>query len=206
VRRRFLITALAASLAVVGLAGCRTNVGVAARVDGHRITESDVNQYLAAGGVDKKLADQASAQGQQITAPRAQVLQVFIQERVFRKVLAAHGVRPSAGDLARVHDKAAAAALSTNLSGTKLDAALEKALTSRGLKRSFRSALLRVLELEYLFIKAAGNKAQSELTKAHVSVSVSPRYGAWDPKTLTLGNDAVLPSFVTAQDAPGTGS
>jgi len=206
VRRRFLITAVAASLAVAGLAGCRTNVGVAARVEGQRITESDVNSYLAPGGVDKKVADEANAQGNQIPAPRSQVLQVLIQEQVFRRVLAQQGIRPTATDLAKVHDEAAAAVLQTELRGTALDAALDERLPAFGIKKSFRPVLLRTQELEFLFVKNAGGKAQSQLTKADVSVSVSPRYGAWDPKSLTLGNDPVLPSFVTAQAGPGAGS
>jgi SurA-like protein len=201
VRRRFLITALAASLAVAGLAGCRTNVGVAARVDGHRITESDVNAYLAPGGVDKQVVADATAQGSQVPAPRSQVLQVLIQEQLFRKVLKLRGIRPSAADLAKVHDESAAAVLRTELRGAALDAALDKRLPAFGIKKSFRPLLLRTQALEYLFVKAAGDKAQAELTKADVSVSVSPRYGAWDPKTLQLGNDPVLPSFVTAQTA-----
>jgi SurA N-terminal domain len=206
VSRRFLITAVAASLAVAGLAGCRTNVGVAARVDGHRITESDVNRYLAPSGVDKQVADQATSQGGQVPAPRSQVLQVLIQEQLFRRVLADQGIRPSEGDLAKVHDESAAAVLQTDLRGIALDTALDKRLPAFGIKKSFRPALLRTQELEFLFVKKAGGKAQSQLTKANISVSVSPRYGAWDPKTLTLGNDAVLPSFVTAQTSSGAGS
>lgn len=205
-RRRFLITALAATLAVAGLAGCRTNVGVAARVDGHRISESDVNGYLTPGGVDKAVADEATSQGGQISAPRSQVLQVLIQEQLFRKLLAKRGIRPTQSDLAKVHDEAAAAVLRTDLRGAALDAALDKRLPAFGIKKSFRPLLLRTQAMEYLFVKAAGNQAQAELTKAHVPVSVSPRYGAWDPKTLQLGNDPVLPSFVSPQAAPGAGS
>jgi len=206
VRRRILTAALAATLAVAGLAGCQSNVGVAARVDGHRITESSVNNYLESSGVDKTLASQASAQGQQISAPRSQVLQTLIQEQVFRKALAEQGVHPSASDLANVHDQAAASVMQTQLTGSALDTALDKRLPAFGIKSSFRPTLLRTQQLEYLFLKKVGDQAQAALTKADIPVSVSPRYGAWDPKTLSLGTEAVLPSFVTPQPTPGAGS
>jgi hypothetical protein len=206
VRRRILTTALAATLAVAGLAGCQSNVGVAARVNGHRITESSVNSYLERTGVDKTLASQANAQGQPISAPRSQVLQTLIQEQIFRKVLADQGIHPTASDLAKVHDQAAASVMQTQLTGTELDTALDKRLPAFGIKSSFRPTLLRTQQLEYLFLKKVGDQAQAALTKANVHVSVSPRYGAWDAKTLSLAAERALPSFVTPQPTPGAGS
>ena len=50
VRARKLTALAAAVLAVAGLSACRSNVGAAAVVDGHRISESDVHTYLTAQG------------------------------------------------------------------------------------------------------------------------------------------------------------
>ena len=48
---RKLIVVTAAALVSIGLAGCRTNVGTAASVDGKRISDSDVTSYVTAKGL-----------------------------------------------------------------------------------------------------------------------------------------------------------
>jgi hypothetical protein len=210
VRRRIVITALAATLAVTGLAGCRTNVGVAARVAGDRITESDVNGYLAPGGVDPSLAAQAKTQGQQVIPPRTQVLQFLIQEKVFEKTLDDLGVRPTPGQLAASHDAAARLLLHTQLTGAALDAAIDKQLPSSGIKKSFRPTFLRVEELEYTLIQKRKLTQLSELVtlikQAKISVSVNPRYGKWIPNQLSLDGKPVVPPYLSVQPTPGAGA
>jgi hypothetical protein len=207
VKRRILTTALAASIAVAGLAGCQSNVGVAARVGGSTISESDVSQYLTGSGVDAQLAQQAQSQGQKIS-PRSQVLSILVQQRVFEKTLEHLNLKPTEGALAAQHDASASLLLQTQLSGSALDKALDQQLPKSGIKKIFRQTFLRTQELEYTLISKRRLTQMAELLKlvkqAGLKVSVSPRYGSWDANSLTLTNEPVLPSFLVVQ--PRTGS
>jgi hypothetical protein len=201
VRLRKLSGATAAAiLAVAGLAGCRTNVGTAASVDGHRISESRVNDFVTATGP-------SSAAGSQSASPRSQVLQYLIQEQLFTKTLAFLKKTPSEGALAAAHDPAATLLLQTQLSGRDLDNAVRKGLPSSGIKADFGATFLRVQELEYTIIQAKRLTKLAELLalikQAKISVSVSPRYGHWNPATLSLDGKAVVPSYLSAQPVPG---
>ena len=203
---RIVTAAVAATLAVAGLAGCRTNVGTAASVDGHRITESKVNSYLTANGADPSLAASAKQQGQTIS-PRSQVLQFLIQEQLFRKTLEKTGGVPSDAQLAALHDEAASLLLQTQLGGDDLDKALAQGLPRSGVSSKFADTYLRVNELEYAIIKRKQLAQLSELTglikKLGIPVSVSPRYGTWSPTNLALDSKATTPSFLTVQPTPG---
>jgi hypothetical protein len=208
VRLRIVIAAVAATVAVAGLAGCRTNVGTAASVGGHRITESSVNDYITPAGADPSLAAQAS-QSNQSASPRSQVLQYLIQEQLFEKTLASVGQHPTAGQLAGYHDAAASLLLQTQLTGSNLDKAIKQGLPRSGVKASFVAKYLRVQELEYALIKSRKLTQFPQLTalikKAKVPVSVSARYGTWAPSSLSLDGKAVVPSYLTEQPAPKAG-
>lgn len=207
-RLRILTTALAATLAVAGLAGCRTNVGVAARVGGERITESDVNGYVTPTGVPASVAAQQKAASQTAPSPRSQALQYLIQEKIFKQTLAYVGVRPTAGELAAAHDPAAQLLLSqVQLTGAALDNALRKQVPNAGLRPKFVATFLRVQELEYILIQKRQLKQLSELLalvkKAKITVSVSQRYGTWSPSSLSLDGKPVIPSYLSVQPLPG---
>lgn len=205
-RLRILTTALAAILVAAGLAGCRSNVGVAARVGGERITESDVNGYLTPTGMDSAAAAQAGSRG--ITAPRSIILQYLIQEKVFEQTLKHNNISVSAGELAGSHDNALGLLLQTQLTGAALDAALDKQLPSSGVDKSFRSVFLRVEELEYKLIRSKQLKQFSELVslikQAKISVWVAGRYGKWNPTQLGLDGKPVVPAYLSVQPTPGT--
>lgn len=199
-RRRIAATVLAAALAAAGLAGCRTNVGVAARVDGHRISESDVNQYLRPQGVASDVA--AASQGRPVS-PRSIVLLWLIREQVFRQSLDRLKVNVTDGELAAQHDRAGSLLLGAQLSGSDLDSRIAQRLVRTGIKASFRDRLLRAEELEILLVEKRKIATEAQLAAAvrptATRVSVSPRYGAWDSAGLQLGQDPVLPSFVVPQ-------
>ena len=205
-RLRTLSAAAVALLATAGLAGCRSNVGVAATVGGHRITESDVNDYITPRGVDPSVAANAKTQGQ-IVSPRSQVLQYLIQEQVFQQTLASLGPVPSAGRLAAMHDEAASTLLQTQLAGAALDKAVKTGLPTSGISSTFTATFLRVQELEYAIITSQRLQQLPELLalikKAHVHVSVSARYGTWDPAKLGLDGRVPVPSYLKVQ--PGAG-
>jgi hypothetical protein len=203
-RRRLLCAVIAAALAVPTLAACRSDIGVAARVDGTRITESDVNQYLSAGGVDKTLAAQAKA-NQQTISPRTLVLSVLIQEQVFAKTLRRQKINVESGDLSALHDRAGSGILQADIGGAALDSKLEELVAHYGIKRNFRAKLLRTTELRLLLIEKAKIDSDSRyvaLLKPVASrVTVSPRYGTWDVQSLDLTGKPTLPSFVSEQKA-----
>ena len=204
-RRRIVPALVAAALATTLLAGCKSNVGVAARVDGKSISESDVNKYVSPNGVASEVAAQA---GDQPVSPRAEVLNFLIQERVFEQTLRSLNIRPSAGELAAQHDAAASTLLQTQLAGADLDRAVDKGLPRSAIRASFRATFLRVYELEYLLITKRKLTQISELValvrKAGIEVTVSPRYGTWDAAHLTVSSVSPLPSFVSAQPAGGS--
>jgi hypothetical protein len=201
VRLRTLGAFAVAVVAVAGLAGCRTNVGTAAMVNGQRITESDVNDLVTHAGVDPKLAAQAAAQQQQIQPPKSQVLTFLIQEKVFEDTLDAEKVKHPEGALNAVHDAAASEFFQTNVSGTDFEATLKQRLPQFGITADFVSTLLRVAELRYL-LHVHNPKAPSLMAiinRAKVSVTVSPRYGVWQPSQLSLSPAAPVPGYLSLQ-------
>jgi hypothetical protein len=206
VRLRTLSAVLATVLATAGLAGCRTNIGTAATIDGHRITDSDVNKYVTPAGPNASVAANAS-KNNQVVSPKSQVLQFLIQEQVFTQTLASLGKVPTNAQLAASHDEAASVLLQTQLTGAALDRAIRKGLPSSGIAGNFVTVYLRVQELEYAIIKSKQLTQLPELLalikKAGVKVSVSPRYGTWSPATIGLDGKAAVPSYLTVQPGPG---
>jgi hypothetical protein len=206
VRLRTLSAVLAAVLATVGLTGCRTNIGTAATVDGVRITDSDVTRYVTPRGPDASIAANAS-KSNQVVSPRSQVLQFLIQQQVFTRTLKYLGKVPSNAQLAASHDEAASVLLQTQLTGGALDRAIRKGLPSSGIDPDFAKVYLRVQELEFAIIQSKQLTQLPELIaiikKAHVPVSVSPRYGKWNSAGLGLDGKAAVPSYLTVQPGPG---
>jgi hypothetical protein len=187
---------------MAALAGCRTNLGTAANVNGHRITDSDVNKNVTPTGPTG--AGKSSA-----GPPRSQVLQFLVQEQVFTRTLSylSKGKVPTDAQLATLHDEAGSVLLQTQLGGAALDQALRKGLPSVGIKPTFAKTYLRVVELEYAIIKSQQLSQMTQLValikKAHVKVTVSPRYGKWVPATAGLDGKPVVPSYLNVQ--PGAG-
>lgn len=194
----------AAALAATMLAGCKSDVGVAARVNGSTISESDVNKYVDPKGAPS----QAAGQSGQNASARTVIVSLLVQERVYQQTLRHLGVRPSDGQLSAQHDAAASLLLNTQLAGGALDRAVEQQVLKKfGVKLSLRETFLRVYEYEYLLVQRAKLKQFGELValvkKAGVKVTVSPRYGTWDAANLQVNGASPLPSFVSAQPAAG---
>lgn len=197
---------MVAVLAVAGLAGCKTNVGTAATVDGHRITESDVNNYVTPTG---------SQNGGQTVPPRTLVLEFLVQQRIFEQTLrylAKDHKLPSEGVLASYHDAAASVLFQTSLTGKGLDAAIAKGLPKSGVRASFAATYLRATELEYAIIKSQKLNQLSDLValvkKAGVDVSVAARYGTWHEESLSIDGKPPTPGYLSVapsqQALPGT--
>lgn len=210
VKSRVLIAAVAATLAAGALAGCRTNLGTAASISGHRISDSAVGTWLRPEGPSSAAVAAAKAQGQTLGSPRSQVLQYLIMQQVLQQTLdkEAGGV-PSDGVLASYHDQATSLLLQTNLAGSELDRRLGAGLQSSGISPGFSKVFLRVEEMEYLLIARKKLTQLPQLTalirKAGVSVQVSPRYGKWNASQLVLDGKVATPSYLTVQPSAATG-
>ena len=203
-RLRLLRTAAvvaAAALAVAGLSACNTKVGVAAVVDGHQITESNVNSYLT---VNAQPVKQQNSDGSTFEeAPRSFVLSTLIYDRLLARVLAAApGGLPSESDIA-----AKARSLLNGLSA-------QQAAASAGITGFSGSFYQRWLHQEVLrvdirtLVQSNAFNIDPVLSNLHFPVSVSPRYGAWDAQSLGVqtGPSAGVPDFVTLHPSPASGS
>ncbi|PZS20423.1 MAG: hypothetical protein DLM57_01580 [Pseudonocardiales bacterium] len=202
VRKLSTVLAVTAALAVAagGLAGCNTKVGQAAIVDGHRISESDLVSYVSRSGPSPSVLVAASKAGRGVY-PKSQVVEILVQQQLFEAALAKNGGVPGSGELATLHDRAAAMFLGTQLTGAQLDSVLAASLNSSGFAAKFARTLLRTVELETALVVKTKAQSLAQLTgtldKLHLAVQVNPRYGKWDPKTLSLGGpDANVPDFL----------
>ena len=199
VRRRLPVAAASAALAATLLTACHSNVGAAATVDGHRITESDVSKYIGANA--QAIPEQDASTGQSTSVPpKAFVLSTLLDVQLFEKVL--RELRSEAG---RSYPTPAEfnAAEATVLQGASLDQ-LKQGVERSGLKGSFASVYLRERAFETILSTEAsadnGAKIQQVVAKLHPKVSVNPRYGTWDEKTFSLSATQKdgLPSFLRA--------
>jgi hypothetical protein len=187
VKVRTLGAVLAAVLAVAGLAGCQTNVGTAAVVDGHRITDSDVSQYLT------PKAQPVSGQSGSIS-PRTFVLSELINERLGFKLLQAI---PS---VSSVTSEQLDAKLQQDLAGKSVKSAAES-LGLHGYTNDFYQIVLRVRELASVVSsqQQKGVDLQKVFNELHFPVTVSPRYGTWNSKNFTLDGTIPKPPYLSVQ-------
>jgi hypothetical protein len=191
VRTRLLVL-LVAAVAVLGLAGCQTKTGAAAVVGGSRVTEKDVSDYLVADGANPARA-------------KLFVLTFLVKERLYSQYLAGHGGVPSAADLAETHDDAVSTFLSQDLgTGAAADAQIDKALVAAGVKASLRPTVLRAAGYEYTALTKINKQADqffATVGSAGIKVSISPRYGSWDPKLQDVAAVKV-PDFLAVTPTP----
>lgn len=210
-RLRKLTAAALAVLAVTGLSACKSNAGAAAVVDGHRISDSDVAKYVNQAGPDAQRLSQAAAQGQTLPPLKPTVASYLVQEQVYVGALDRTGDVPDAGALAALHDRAAAALLGAQSGGAEFDKLLTDEIVSDGFTHAFAGVVIRVAELKWALIERVKANQLSELIaavdKLKISVSVSPRYGKWNPAQLTLaGPETTIPGFLTLTGTSSAGS
>lgn len=183
------MTAITA-LALGGLTACDSKVGQAAIIGGHRISESDLGKYLSPAGAAPSAISAAAKAGQGVF-PKTDVVQILIQQELFKRALAKNGGVPGKGALASLHDQAASTLLGTQLTGAQLDTALGQGLTSHGTSATFLPVVLRTFELELALVLKVKAQSLADLAavvnKLGIKVQVNPRYGKWDPKALSLG-------------------
>ena len=189
---------LAGLLIATGLSACQTHVGAAAYVGGTRISEVDLNRVV--------LSNAPAGIGQ-----KSLVLEYLVKAELYKKVDTALGIAPSNADLDATQTDAAKNFINKNLqiptgaSGvTYLGIEL---LAKLGIAKSFAASMLRAAELEYLTVTRLKISSQPVLTARvsalHINVSVSPRYGTWDPQTLGIATPST-PSFLKLKPVAST--
>jgi hypothetical protein len=206
VRARKLTALAAAALAVAGLSACRSNVGAAAVVDGHRISESDVHTYLTAQGpTSAGLANSGPG-----LVPQSLALNYVVQERVFTLTLThTAGGLPSDADLRAQHDQAAATLIGQGVTGAQYDSQVAATLSSYGLTQKLLPFVVRDLDLEYALVVRTKATAAADVARAiagqRIGVSVNPAYGTWSatafsvaPPTTAASTTAPCPSISPA--------
>ncbi|HET6876619.1 MAG TPA: hypothetical protein VFH38_03740 [Jatrophihabitans sp.] len=194
-RVRPLTAAAAAVLAAAVLAGCQTNVGVAANAGGQQISESQVGSYVT------PQSKPVSIQGTQV-APKPFVLDILIGERFYRAVLAASpGGAPSEGQINNM--------VTSFLAGRSPQQAVE-GFGINGYTPDFAQHVLVYSELGSLLNQKVqqGVNVRAIAAKVNFPVSVNPRYGTWDSAHYMLSTtpSAGLPGVISFQPpAPGSG-
>jgi hypothetical protein len=210
VRARKLTALAAAVLAVAGLSACRSNVGAAAVVDGHRISESDVHTYLTAQGPSTAGVANFGAG----LVPQSLALNTIVQERVLTLTLTrTPGGLPSDAVMRAQHDQAAATLIPAgsqgSVTGAQYDSGVAATLGGYGLSQKLLPFVVRDLDLEYALVIRTKATTGADVARAiaaqHIAVSVNPAYGTWSanafsvaPPTTAAGTTAPCPNISAA--------
>lgn len=193
-----LLCVVAVIVAAALLSSCRTHVGVAASVDGHRITETQVNDYVPSSA---QAVTVRQSNGSTLSIPpRAFVLNILIKERLFSKILAKTPAKaPTDGQLQ--------AAVSQYLGGKTMKQAAQQ-LAAPGFTKEFDRRIVetQVLATQLNDLFQRGVNLDAIVKKLNFPVSVNPRYGKWDARALNMSakSNAGLPDFVRLQPSPST--
>jgi hypothetical protein len=180
----------AAVLALAGLSGCKTNIGTAAVIDGDRVTESDVSQYLTADA--QPVVQQNSAGTSTQVSPRSFVLNTLINERLGFKLLRAI---PSVSDTTEAQLDAR---LQADLEG-KTPGQVVDQIGLHGYTDDFARLYLRVRELIILVQGQPRADVQRAFEQMKFPVSVAPRYGEWNAQRLVFEAGARVPGYLDVQ-------
>lgn len=203
VRVRKLGAAAAAVLTMVGLSACETKVGQAAVVQGHRLSDSNLSNYVRSGA--KPYTDSSTNAS---VYPKLYALESWVDDQLFERAVESKGGRVTSAELT---------ATRSVVLGTETSDALVASFAKRGYTEQFVMLAIHEQQMIVLVLKRLAPKATyaqilsalqngqangallSAVQKAKSAVSVSPRYGKWDPKTLSLTDSrgAGPPSFIT---------
>ena len=211
VRVRLLSAVAVLTAAATLLSGCRSSVGVAATVNGSKISESTVGDYVTQEGADPAFAAQAAQQGSQLPPPKSLVLQTLVLSKLYENTLAKHGLTPTDGQLAAIHDAAIQQQFGASGSGQALDRTVTTDLQRLGIDSSFTPEVVRYSELFYYTIQRLQPQTATDLAdlirKAGAHVTVNPRYGTWDASKQNIDSTggAGLPDYLKLQPTPPAG-
>jgi hypothetical protein len=195
VRFRAACIALAAVATATLLAGCGgSNVGIAARVGGRQITESQLSSY-----VTPKARGIALTSASNLTPPKSFVLYILISQELYRDVLREIGGVPSPGRIS--------ALMNSYVRNSTPERAVV-ALGVRGYSPSFAQEVLRYRALGSILSQRArkGADLTTAVRKLHFAPLINPRYGTWDAKHLTIASAPSdgMPDYLHLQPTLGS--
>lgn len=192
-RVRAASVALAAVLAAALLAGCGgSNVGVAAKVNGHLITETQLSNYVTPKAQGVNLTGKPN----DITPPKSFVLYILIREQLYAALLRKTGGMPSPGRISN---------LIRSYLGNRAPQQAVEALGVHGYTPSFAQQVMRYRALGGLLDQRArsGARVGAALRRLHFPVVINPRFGTWDARKLTVVTtpNAGLPGYLRLQSS-----
>lgn len=187
--------ALAVVAAAALLAGCGgSNVGVAAKVNGLRITESQLSNYVTPKAQGINLSGRAG----DITPPKSFVLYILIRQQLYRDLLAKTGGVPSPGRIG---------ALINSYIGNSTAEHAVASLGVRGYAPSFAQQILRYRALGTLLDQRVrgGTDVATAARNLKFTVVINPRYGSWDHKNMSISTapGAGVPDYLQLQPTFG---
>lgn len=188
-RVRKLTAVLAAVLVLGGLSACTSKAGTAAVVDGHRIGESDVSQYIKVNAQPFK-----NGSGDSIV-PKTLALNTLIAGQLYKKALAENGGAPTRAELSKARDAV--------LQGGS-EAQLTAEIMKSGFTASFEPVYVRTQALSGVLTARVQNGAQktSKILKSlNGDVSVNASYGKWGKNGLNNDPTGGQPAFLTFNGA-----
>lgn len=210
--RRTLTAAALAAAAAASLTACDTNVGLAAAVDGARLTDSALSGFVQKGA--GPYTDQSTGA---TVDPKSFALEAWIDDQLFRRAVDSKGGAPSAQQYT-----AAESAVLANSSMDSVRSLYGKdGYTPALADMIIHSNAALVLLVERLAPGVSASQAVSALQSGQAgtvlfkavaatkpTVRVSARYGTWDAAKLAMssGPGAGLPSFVQYHAASSSGT
>jgi hypothetical protein len=183
--------ALAAVLAATLLAGCGgSNVGIAAKVNGSQISETQLANYIT----PKAKGINLSGKPNDIAPPKSFVLYILIREQLYSALLRKTGGMPSQGRIS---------GLINSYVGNGTPQHAVEALGVHGYTPAFAQHVLRYRALGGVLDQRvrSGVQVGAAVRSLHFPVVINPRFGAWNAKKLAIvtGPAAGLPGYLHLQ-------
>jgi hypothetical protein len=187
-----------AALVVLPLTtACQTKIGTAANVGTEKITTAYLTQVTQRSFAAAAATKNAVPPAQQAEVQR-NVLNLLVQVDLLRQIAINKAVSATASDLAT---ERAAEAKAAGGDAALIAQSAQGGLSAKDLPLVIERKVL-ITKLQSKFGTTDTNTFTKDLTEAasKVRVEVNPRFGAWDPKTLTIvGAPNDLSSPVTSK-------
>lgn len=187
----------AALVALPLTTACQTSIGTAATVGPQKITTSYLTQVTQRSFAAAALSHNPVPPAQQAEVQR-NVLNLLVQVDLLREIAAAHAVSATASDLAT---ERAAEAKAAGGEAALLAQSAQGGLSAKDLPLVIERKVL-ITKLQSKYGTNDTNTFTKDLTTAaaKIDIRVNPRFGQWDPKTLTIvGAPNDLSSPVTSK-------
>jgi hypothetical protein len=194
-RIRAACIALAAVTSAALLAGCGgSNVGVAAKVNGRQISETQLSNYVTPKAKGINLGSRSG----NLTPPKSFVLFILARQELYSALLRKTGGTPPPGRIS---------ALINSYIGSGTPQKSVAALGVRGYTPAFAQEILRYRALGSILDKRVrgGADIATAARNLHFPVVINPRYGTWDSKNMTISTAPSdgMPAYLHLQPTLG---